>query len=116
MPSFDLVVVGCGGGPDETNLSAYVVSLTLCSVGLMRTASYLIKPFHAKWADGIIALEAGVWHCVFMSLLYSLFLAGSGRGALTQILKQNPDLFNSRSPDYISTATYSSSDIYSFIR
>jgi len=23
MPSFDMVVVGSGGGPDETNLSAY---------------------------------------------------------------------------------------------
>lgn len=29
MPSFDMVVVGCGGGPDETNLSAYVVHLLL---------------------------------------------------------------------------------------
>jgi hypothetical protein len=82
----------------------------------MRTTSYLIKPFQAKWDDGIIALEAGVWHCVFKSFLYSLFLAGSGRGALAQILKQNPDLFNSRSPDYISATTYSSSDIYSFIQ
>ncbi len=25
MPAFDMVVVGCGGGPDETNLSAYVL-------------------------------------------------------------------------------------------
>jgi hypothetical protein len=24
MPCFDMVVVGSGGGPDETNLSAYV--------------------------------------------------------------------------------------------
>ncbi|KAJ7684734.1 cyclic-AMP phosphodiesterase [Mycena polygramma] len=39
---FDLVVVGEGGGPDETNLSAY-----------------LFKPAAAAWEDGIIALEAG---------------------------------------------------------
>ncbi|PPQ78149.1 hypothetical protein CVT25_015482 [Psilocybe cyanescens] len=40
--SFDLVVVGAGGGPDETNLSAY-----------------LVKPHDAEWEDGILALEAG---------------------------------------------------------
>jgi len=39
---FDLVVVGEGGGPDETNLSAY-----------------LFKPSAAAWEDGIVALEAG---------------------------------------------------------
>ncbi|KAJ6618282.1 hypothetical protein B0H10DRAFT_2164196 [Mycena sp. CBHHK59/15] len=39
---FDLVIVGEGGGPDETNLSAY-----------------LFKPSAASWEDGIVALEAG---------------------------------------------------------
>ncbi|GLB35161.1 putative cyclic-AMP phosphodiesterase [Lyophyllum shimeji] len=42
MPTFDIVVVGSGGGPDETNLSAY-----------------LLKPHEAAWDDGILALEAG---------------------------------------------------------
>lgn len=42
MSTFDIVVVGCGGGPDETNLSAY-----------------LLKPHDTTWKDGIIALEAG---------------------------------------------------------
>ncbi|KAG6832733.1 hypothetical protein H0H92_012305 [Tricholoma furcatifolium] len=42
MPTFDLVVVGAGGGPDETNLSAY-----------------LFKPHDAEWHDGTLALEAG---------------------------------------------------------
>lgn len=42
MPTFDLVVVGSGGGPFETNLS-----------------SYLFKPCDVPWTDGIIALEAG---------------------------------------------------------
>ncbi|KAK0448370.1 cAMP phosphodiesterases class-II-domain-containing protein [Desarmillaria tabescens] len=37
-----MVVVGCGGGPDETNLSGY-----------------LLKPYDSRWEDGIIALEAG---------------------------------------------------------
>ncbi|KAI0747859.1 cAMP phosphodiesterases class-II-domain-containing protein [Daedaleopsis nitida] len=42
MASFDMVVVGCGGGPSEDNLS-----------------SYLLKAHDATWEDGIIALEAG---------------------------------------------------------
>ncbi|ESK87529.1 cyclic-amp phosphodiesterase [Moniliophthora roreri MCA 2997] len=41
-PAFDMVVVGSGGGPDETNLS-----------------SYLLKPARKSWEAGIIALEAG---------------------------------------------------------
>lgn len=82
MPSFDMVVVGSGGGPDETNLSAY-----------------LFKTFRANWDEGVVALEAG-----------------SGRGALAQILKNTPDLFVSRPHDGSSTTPYSSSAIYSFVR
>ncbi|KAM0746891.1 hypothetical protein T439DRAFT_329581 [Meredithblackwellia eburnea MCA 4105] len=39
---FEMLVVGCGGGPLETNLS-----------------SYLIKPYSKKWSDGCTSLEAG---------------------------------------------------------
>lgn len=42
MAAFDMIVVGSGGGPDETNISGY-----------------LLKPCEAAWNDGIIALEAG---------------------------------------------------------
>ncbi|KAF8644150.1 hypothetical protein AX16_008677 [Volvariella volvacea WC 439] len=41
-PVFNLVVLGSGGGPDETNLSAY-----------------LLKTADSAWEDGIVALEAG---------------------------------------------------------
>ncbi|SGY97837.1 BQ5605_C035g11428 [Microbotryum silenes-dioicae] len=41
-PAFEMLVVGCGGGPLETNLS-----------------SYLVKPYSTKWADGCTSLEAG---------------------------------------------------------
>ncbi|KAG6833480.1 hypothetical protein H0H87_006052 [Tephrocybe sp. NHM501043] len=41
MPTFDLVVVGAGGGPNETNLSAY-----------------LFKPHDSEWQEGALALEA----------------------------------------------------------
>ncbi|KAG5645050.1 hypothetical protein DXG03_007229 [Asterophora parasitica] len=53
MPTFDIVVVGSGGGPDETNLSAY-----------------LLKPHDAAWEDGIIALEAGSAQGALAQLLY----------------------------------------------
>ncbi|KAH7889963.1 cyclic-AMP phosphodiesterase [Phlebopus sp. FC_14] len=45
MPAFDIVVVGSGGGLDETNLSGY-----------------LVKPCNTSWNDGIVALEAGSGH------------------------------------------------------
>lgn len=42
-PSFDMVVIGCGGGPFETNLSAY-----------------LVKASDSNWEkDSVIGLEAG---------------------------------------------------------
>ncbi|KAJ7582518.1 cAMP phosphodiesterases class-II-domain-containing protein [Mycena floridula] len=42
MSAFEMVVVGCSGGPNETDLSAY-----------------LFKPSAATWESGIVALEAG---------------------------------------------------------
>lgn len=42
MHSFDFVCLGAGGGPVETDLSAY-----------------LLKPASSSWEDGIIAVEAG---------------------------------------------------------
>ncbi|KAF8310153.1 hypothetical protein DL93DRAFT_2099545 [Clavulina sp. PMI_390] len=57
--SFDLVVVGCGGGPSELNLS-----------------SYFVKARENSWAQGILALEAG-----------------SGLGALKEILVDHPLVF-----------------------
>jgi hypothetical protein len=56
--SFDLVVVGAGGGPDETNLSASVPRsppFPLTDLPI----SYLLKPHDTNWDDGILALEAG---------------------------------------------------------
>ncbi|KAJ7093154.1 cyclic-AMP phosphodiesterase [Mycena epipterygia] len=49
---FDLVVVGEGGGLDETNLSAY-----------------LFKPSAASWEDGIVAVEAGSGQGALQKLL-----------------------------------------------
>jgi len=42
MPVFDLIALGCGGGPSEHNLSCY-----------------LFKPHETPWSDGMVALEAG---------------------------------------------------------
>lgn len=65
MPVFDIVVVGSGGGLDETNLSGYVCGLvfmphiffthSVCHVN----HRYLVKPCNTSWDDGIVALEAG---------------------------------------------------------
>ncbi|CAD6586607.1 MAG: 3',5'-cyclic-nucleotide phosphodiesterase pde1 [Cyphobasidiales sp. Tagirdzhanova-0007] len=41
-PSFDLLVVGCGGGPAEDNLSAY-----------------LVKPKHQTWKEGCLSVDGG---------------------------------------------------------
>ncbi|KAF8626173.1 hypothetical protein AX15_005060 [Amanita polypyramis BW_CC] len=74
MPTFDILVVGSGGGPDESNLSAY-----------------LLKPSGVDWQDGVVGLEAG-----------------SGLGTLHRILQQNPSLLRN--------ATYTASEMYSFIK
>ncbi|GAA5887167.1 hypothetical protein JCM6882_009471 [Rhodosporidiobolus microsporus] len=42
QPAFDLLVLGCGGGPIETNLS-----------------SFLVKPYLGKWTEGCTGLEGG---------------------------------------------------------
>ncbi|GAA5916623.1 hypothetical protein JCM8208_004998 [Rhodotorula glutinis] len=41
-PAFELLVLGCGGGPIETNLS-----------------SFLVKPYASKWTDGCTGIEGG---------------------------------------------------------
>lgn len=41
MPIFDMVVVGAGGGPDETNLSACVRILPVLD-GLMLTCTHVV--------------------------------------------------------------------------
>ncbi|ORY66816.1 cAMP phosphodiesterases class-II-domain-containing protein [Leucosporidium creatinivorum] len=41
-PAFEMLVLGCGGGPLETNLS-----------------SYLCKPYSTRWSDGCTLLEGG---------------------------------------------------------
>jgi len=61
MPTFDLVVVGSGGGPFETNLSSFVPRhIVLGNSWFTRTMNrYLFKPCDVSWTDGILALEAG---------------------------------------------------------
>jgi hypothetical protein len=41
MPTFDMVVVGSGGGPDETDLSAYAISSTWTVT--VRLTNYTLK-------------------------------------------------------------------------
>lgn len=57
---------------------------------------YLLKPSDASWEDGIIGLEAG-----------------SGPGALSRILRADPQLF--RSEEEGPATTYTARQIYSFV-
>ncbi|OCH95290.1 hypothetical protein OBBRIDRAFT_616699 [Obba rivulosa] len=86
MPAFDLVALGCGGGPSEHNLSSYIFKLS-----------------DVAWKDGAVALEAG-----------------SGLGALSSLLRLQPNLFDSRPrqsgcPDS-GSPNYSAAEVYSWIR
>lgn len=55
-PAFEMVVLGSGGGPLETDSSGWV-SRARCHDVVDRR--YLVKPYHSRWEDGILALEGG---------------------------------------------------------
>ncbi|OJA12041.1 hypothetical protein AZE42_02049 [Rhizopogon vesiculosus] len=96
-----MVVVGSGGGPDETNLSGY-----------------LIKPYEAAWDDGIIALEAGTLPPIsrtYQLLTRSRYTEGSGYGALRHIMKCNPNIFGERPPEE-DPASFTPLTVYSNVK
>lgn len=60
MAHFDMVIVGCGGGPSEKNLSRFVPLTYLNPLHAhFALISYFLKARNERWADGILALEAG---------------------------------------------------------
>ncbi|KAG6874317.1 hypothetical protein C0995_001542 [Termitomyces sp. Mi166 len=75
MPTFDLVVVGAGGGPDETNL-------------------YLFKPHDAEWHDGVLALEAGSAQGALAAILHQDPLLFSSRNSPTQKTYTAPEIYS----------------------
>ncbi|KAH0830277.1 cyclic-AMP phosphodiesterase [Lanmaoa asiatica] len=99
MPVFDIIVVGSGGGLDETNLSAY-----------------LVKPCNTSWDDGIVALEAGTLASVGCALLLIMDPQGSGYGALKHIMKGNPDIFGERPADEDPSKKITPFTIYSSVK
>jgi len=57
--AFEMVVLGSGGGPLETNCSGWIYhAFVMCESRLMGF-SYLLKPAATSWEDGIVALEGG---------------------------------------------------------
>ena len=58
-PAFDVIVLGSGGGPCETNLSACVCHLFDIDYSTDLRYRYIVKPHEAPWEDGLLALEAG---------------------------------------------------------
>jgi hypothetical protein len=102
MPTFDLVVVGSGGGPFETNLSSFV-PCHFVLVGhtwfLPITRRYLFKPCDVPWTDGIIALEAGEQNYLYVDAVCTLLTIvrcdiGSGIGTLYHLINRNAALFD----------------------
>ena len=83
MHTFDMVVVGSGGGCDETNLSRCVAVHTESLPSLIGVNSYLIKPATAAWTDGIIGIEGGAHPIPAMpsQLLTPITRLGNGRAA-----------------------------------
>jgi len=94
MTSFDIVVVGCGGGPNENNLS-----------------SYFVKAYESSWEDGILSLDAGSGLGALSRLLDRhphLFEDASGEGTLAR---------NNMPGRKDNISSYQrASQIYSFIR
>lgn len=79
-PSLDMLVLGCGGGPAENDLSAY-----------------WIKPAGQAWSEGFTSVDGGKLQGVCINL-GSLFLTlarhtGSCLGALVRLLDSHPDAF-----------------------
>lgn len=93
-PVFEMVVLGSGGGPLETDCSGY-----------------LVKPYHAFWEDGFVALEGG-------KLGDDPADVGSGLGALVNLLayKDTSDLFPTLDfPDGWNTAVLKASYVFSHL-
>jgi len=74
MPTFDLVVVGSGGGPSELNISAY-----------------LLKARDSSWKEGVVGIEAGSGLGALKRILErnpDLFREGNGRNACSYSASQ----------------------------
>ena len=114
MPAFDLVVVGSGGGPSETDISAYACRRLCANAAKVACFRYLLKARDANWRDGIIGIEAGTWPSNTTYFVDLTVCLGSGLGALKRILELKPDLLADECNS--NAKPYSASQIYSFVR
>jgi len=55
-PVFEMVVLGAGGGPLETDCSGQVISPRASK---LLTDRYLVKPYDSGWEEGMVSLEGG---------------------------------------------------------
>ncbi|GJN94558.1 hypothetical protein Rhopal_007641-T1 [Rhodotorula paludigena] len=82
-PAFELLVLGCGGGPIETNLS-----------------SFLVKPYRSKWTDGCTGIEGGSTIGAVASLVernpYAFEGFGLGIGVDSEELKEDEEVDEDR--------------------
>ena len=71
-PAFSMLVVGCGGGPSEDNLSSY----------LLRSSAH-------AWSEGCVNVEGGT----SLHERGATESAGSGIGAIARLIETRPDAF-----------------------
>lgn len=104
-PVFEMVVIGCGGGPLETDCSG-------CVGAGIADVRYLLKPYKSEWEDGMLALEGG-WSSGF-----ALLTTGSGIGALATLFKSYPadHMFPSiEFPETYSTPVLKAAFVFSYL-
>lgn len=116
-PAFDLVAVGAGGGPDETNLSAYVVYSCSRAHVLTGLADISLKSIPLPGRTASLRLRLVRQIAIQKSVQSAEFCLGSGQGALARLLREQPDLFQS---DTVVNGTahqsHTASEIYSFVK
>jgi hypothetical protein len=118
MSTFDMVVVGCGGGPSETNLSAYGLFRVPSGYGYTNAHTVikgtLLSPATVNGRMALLELKPVRDSCCLFSIYCFLNLGcplGSGIGALRKIMRDDKTLLESSSG-----TPYTATDIYSFLR
>ena len=115
--SFDLIVVGAGGGPDETNLSAFV----LRSPPLFRAlTSHQLSSQATRYQLGRRHSCSRSWQGLFLLPMPPPNIhsyQGSGQGTLARLLRSHPNIFQTtNTKNGTINKVHSASDIYSFVR
>lgn len=101
MPTFDLLVVGAGGGPSEANLSGCVCNAASWRKKIPcfadgRKLIGICSRLTTSLGRMVLSLSklASTFSLYLLELYLFIILAGSGLGALKRILEENPGLLS----------------------